>query len=361
MLAPRILLCPLFLMHRFILSRVLPLVLSALVAGVIGMNVSASTPPHVPHVDRVAFPDTTAELSWASRLVRLHSALTQIGAQPEDENVPQWVAAAFEDAQVLAAREGMLGNANFREMYAEVHRLHESYHGVVAPIELSRSELTSLRVVPLAFLASLDPALLVGIDLRKPFSEPEPEVAEVPLAHAVLTVPTSEEHAVSTQQQRMMRQYGGLRGMRNVSRAYFPMIERALLRLGVPDEMKYVAVVESSLDPNAVSEDGATGLWQFMPATGAMYGLSEEDLRSPSRSTIAAARHLERLGRMFNGDWQLAAAAYNGGDGRVLNAVNRVRNRLGRTPTYWEVSPLLPAETRTYVAKFIATARVMGG
>lgn len=303
--------------------------------------------------------DTTAEISWAGRLVRLHSALADIEAAQTGDEVARLVSDAFADAQFLARRHGMLENAAFREIYADVHRLYEIHNVVVAPRALSRRELTSLREVPFASLASVDPTLLIGVDLRQPLAEPGP-IEEFSIL-TVLTVPPSAEQLVFVQQQRMMRQYGGLLGMQHASRSYFPMIARALQTRGVPDVLKYVAVVESSLDPNAESEAGAIGLWQFMPATGAMYGLSEEDLRSPSRSTTAAVHHLHRLGVMFNGDWQLALAAYNGGDGRVLDAVNRVRGSLGRQPSFWEIYPYLPTETREYVAKFIATARVMGG
>jgi len=149
--------------------------------------------------------------------------------------------------------------------------------------------------------------------------------------------------------------------MQRTSCHYFPMITRALRQRGVPQELKYVAVIESSLDPSAESEAGAIGLWQFLPSTGEMYGLSEGDLYNPSRSTYAAARHLQRLGRMFNGDWQLALAAYNSGGGRVRAAVRQARRRLDRQPTFWDIYQFLPAETRNYVPKFIATARVMGG
>ncbi|MCH7975428.1 MAG: lytic transglycosylase domain-containing protein [Bacteroidetes bacterium] len=329
-----------------------------------GVNAEAAPngPAVEPAVEVVAPSDTTAELSWAGRLIRLYSTLAEIKARPTHDNVPGLVSKAFADAHLLARTPGMLQSASFRAMYVDVHRLYELHHTTVAPIALTRTELVTLRETQFATLATVDPTLLLGEDLRLPLVEPEPEPEEPGAAIPVaLRVPPHAESIVAAQQRRMMRQYGGLRGMQRTSRHYFPMITRALRQRGVPQELKYVAVIESSLDPSAESEAGAIGLWQFLPSTGEMYGLSEGDLYNPSRSTYAAARHLQRLGRMFNGDWQLALAAYNSGGGRVRAAVRQARRRLGRQPTFWDIYQFLPAETRNYVPKFIATARVMGG
>lgn len=349
-----------FFPARFNLYSVRRVLLSIPLLLVFGITSNASTPERV--IDGVVAlpPDTTADLSWAGRLIRLHSTLAEIGGQPGNEAASGLVAAAFEDARTLAQSPGMLESASFRSMYLNAHRLYEQHHYMVAPIALSGAELSVLRAAQFAQLASVDPTLLQGVDLRQPVVEQEPEREQESVIPSILRVPASAEAAVAAHQRRIMRQYGGFGGMRRASRGFFPMIARALRRRGVPAELKYVAVIESSLDPNAESGAGAIGLWQFMPETGAMYGLSEDDLRSPSRSTSAAAHHLQRLGTMFNGDWQLALAAYNSGGGRVRSAVRQARRRLGRQPTFWDIYHQLPAETRNYVPKFIATARVMG-
>ena len=347
---------------EFALSTVRQFVLCLALGSALGWGVNAEPAPNGPGVELVAISDTTVELSWADRLTRLHSTLAEIEARPAHDNVPRLVSEAFLDAHVLARMPGMLESRSFRAIYVDAHRLYELHHATVAPVALTRTELATLRETPLATLATIDPTLLLGEDLRQPLVEPEPEPEEPELAIPVaLRVPPYAERLVATQQRRLQRRYGGLRGMRRQSRHYFPMITRALRRRGVPQELKYITVIESSLDPNAESEAGAIGLWQFMPETGAMYGLSEDGLRSPSRSTSAAARHLQRLGQMFNGDWQLALAAYNSGGGRVRTAVRQAGRRLGRQPTFWDIYHYLPAETRNYVPKFIATARVMGG
>ncbi len=344
---------PLLILRRFVLC----LVLAGGVGGAVHAESFATRTPS----EATARPDTTGELSWVGRLVRLHSTLEHVNAHSTDADVPRLVSLAFADAQRLAKTPGLAESPVVRSMYLDAHRLYEQHYGTVAPIALTQAELTELRETQFAALAAYDISPLPDEEPRPTVLEPDAEVDPEATLLTVLSVPDSEERAVAAQEQHMIHRQGGLRGMQRVGRSYFPMITRALRRLGLPEELKYIAVIESSLDPNAESGAGAIGLWQFMPDTGAMYGLTEEDLRSPSRSTVAAALHLERLGVMFDGDWQLALAAYNGGDGRVLAAVRQARSQLGRQPTFWDIAPHLPSETRTYVAKFIATARVMGG
>jgi len=144
-------------------------------------------------------------------------------------------------------------------------------------------------------------------------------------------------------------------GLREV---YFPLFEEALAIYGVPPEMKYLAIVESALNPTAVSRAGARGLWQFMYGTGKMYGLESsafiEDRFDPRKASMAAARHLRDLYDRY-GDWFLALAAYNSGSGNVNRAIRRSRG--GKD--YWAIWRYLPAETRGYVPAFIAVNYIM--
>ncbi|RLD59173.1 MAG: lytic transglycosylase [Bacteroidetes bacterium] len=143
-----------------------------------------------------------------------------------------------------------------------------------------------------------------------------------------------------------------------LSELYFPLFEEQLDKHNMPLELKYLAVVESALNPTANSRASAKGLWQFMYATGKMYGLKSsslvEDRFDPIKSTDAACRHLQDLYDIY-GNWSLALAAYNSGAGNV----NRAIRRAGGVKNYWAVWPYLPRETRGYVPAFIAVVYIM--
>ena len=143
-----------------------------------------------------------------------------------------------------------------------------------------------------------------------------------------------------------------------LSKLYFPLFEEKFDGANVPLEMKYLAIVESALNPTAVSPAGAKGLWQFMYGTGKMYGLQStsfiEDRYDPYKATLAASRHLRDLYNIY-GDWFLALAAYNAGAGNVNKAIRRA----GGVKDYWVVWDYLPAETRGYVPAFIAVNYIM--
>lgn len=139
---------------------------------------------------------------------------------------------------------------------------------------------------------------------------------------------------------------------------YMPTFEEALESYGLPLELKYLPVIESALNPNAVSRVGATGLWQFMLATGKQYGLEVNSLvderRDPVRASYAAAHYLRDLYKIF-GDWNLVIAAYNCGPDNINKAIHRSN---GATD-YWQIYPYLPKETRGYVPAFIAANYIM--
>lgn len=138
-----------------------------------------------------------------------------------------------------------------------------------------------------------------------------------------------------------------------LSKFYFPHFEETFDKHGIPLEMKYLAVVESALNPRAKSPVGATGLWQFMYRTGLMYDLEVssyvDERMDPIKSTEAAAQYLNLLYAMFE-DWNLALAAYNSGPGNVNKAIRRS----GGNIDYWEIRRFLPRETAGYVPSFLA-------
>lgn len=147
--------------------------------------------------------------------------------------------------------------------------------------------------------------------------------------------------------------------MLGMSLYYMPIFEAALDRYGMPLELKYLPVIESALNPDAVSRAGATGLWQFMLPTATGEGLEVNSLvdqrRDPYTSSDAAARYLKKLYGIF-GDWSLAIAAYNCGPGNVSKAMRRAGSS---AKDFWAIYPYLPSETRGYVPAFIAANYIM--
>lgn len=158
------------------------------------------------------------------------------------------------------------------------------------------------------------------------------------------------------------RYSGRLRGsvsyMLGASNFYMPIFEQALETYNLPLELKYLPVIESALNPNAVSRVGATGLWQFMLETGKRYGLRVNTLvderRDPIKASYAAARYLRDLYNIFD-DWSLVIAAYNCGPNKVNQAIHRAKGAVD----YWQIYPYLPKETRGYVPAFIAANYIM--
>ncbi|MDX5421523.1 MAG: LysM peptidoglycan-binding domain-containing protein [Hymenobacteraceae bacterium] len=140
---------------------------------------------------------------------------------------------------------------------------------------------------------------------------------------------------------------------------YFPLFEKYLKKYDMPQELKYLSIVESGLNPKAKSHAGAVGLWQFMGATGKEYGLEQnqyiDERMDPEKSTDSALRFLRRLHKTY-GDWELAMAAYNCGPGNVNKAIRRAG---GGKKTFWEVFPYLPRETRSYVPSMTAVIYAM--
>lgn len=146
--------------------------------------------------------------------------------------------------------------------------------------------------------------------------------------------------------------------MLGLAQYYFPWMQAIFDKYNVPEELIYLTIIESGLNPLAVSKAGATGIWQFMYQTGKLYGLEVntfvDDRRDPYKATDAAARHLRDLYNMF-GDWGLAISAYNCGAGNVRKAIARS----GGKQTFWQVSPYLPRETQNYFPLYIGALYLM--
>ena len=176
-------------------------------------------------------------------------------------------------------------------------------------------------------------------------------------------IPSVMELAYNDIVQRFIDRYSGrlrysVSYMLGAANFYMPIFEEALDTYQLPLELKYLPIIESALNPKAVSHAGATGLWQFMLSSGKQYGLEINSLvderRDPVKSSYAAARMLRDLYRIF-GDWNLVIAAYNCGPENIKKAIHRANGE----KDYWKIYPYLPAETRGYVPAFIAANYIM--
>ena len=176
-------------------------------------------------------------------------------------------------------------------------------------------------------------------------------------------IPSVMELAYNDIVQRFIDRYSGrlrysVSYMLGAANFYMPIFEEALDTYQLPLELRYLPIIESALNPKAVSRVGATGLWQFMLSTGKQYGLEINSLvderRDPVKSSYAAARLLRDLYRIF-GDWNLVIAAYNCGPENIKKAIHRANGE----KDYWKLYPYLPGETRGYVPAFIAANYIM--
>ena len=193
--------------------------------------------------------------------------------------------------------------------------------------------------------------------LENPLFDDEEYVERLSKLPTIMEMPYNEvvRKMIDRYTNRGRQQVSYMLGLANF---YVPIFEEALESYGLPLELKYLPVIESGLNPKAVSRVGATGLWQFMLNTGKRYGLQVNSLvderKDPIRASFAAAQYLRDLYKIF-GDWNLVIAAYNCGPENV----NRAIHRSGGNKDYWEIYPYLPSETRGYVPAFIAANYVM--
>lgn len=171
------------------------------------------------------------------------------------------------------------------------------------------------------------------------------------------TVPLSYNEYVQNFIDALGKQKNRMGQMLGLSGYYFPIFEKALKAYNIPEEIKYLPIIESSMNPHAISKVGATGMWQFMFSTAKAYGLNmdnfEDERKDPIQASYAAAAYFRDAYDEL-GDWLLAIAAYNCGKGNVTRAIAKAGSR-----NFWEIRQFLPKETRDYVPAFIAAVYLM--
>lgn len=304
--------------------------------------------------------DTTTALGWARRVIGVREDVAAAEAELDPIARATAAASAFRNARALVTSPGARSDRAIRDLVLRAQALYEVHHGPADALDLAPDELAMLRGEALALAAAGDLATVDRVAQATAAAAHAARLAEVARraeGPAHLFYPVGSEAIVEAQADVVRRRFTRLTRR---TRRHFPAIEQTLRRRGLPTDLKYVAVIESALDPEAVSHAGAEGMWQFMPDTQADYGLDSLTVRDPAASTDAAARYLRSLGRMFKGDWQLALAAYNCGPGRVQRIARAYTAETGERATFWAIRDRLPQETQDYVPRFIAVAHALG-
>lgn len=297
--------------------------------------------------DRLPQGDSISDADLARRIARLYSVQAQLlNAEVEGDaaSYTSLLTGAMRDLRQLSIRPGVAEQTRFRELYRTILNEYETFRGPQPELALDQGEIYDLR-----------DAMYASLDLVR---DPLLEDVNLP-SNMMATFPMTLNRAVENQIRFYLRNNRHVATVRQRAETYFPMIEQILAEEGVPDELKYLAVIESALNPTARSWAGAAGMWQFIPSTGRHSGLvvtgDVDERLDPEKSTRAAARHLLELYAMF-GDWQLAIAGYNCNPAVIRREVARAEQRLGRTATFWDIWDNIPRETRGYIPSYIAVS-----
>lgn len=299
--------------------------------------------------------DSLTESQVLERLSRIYDYQARIlaaQARGDLDLAEDLLELAMTEIGTLARAEFMMERPRFRETYRSVVTEYERFYGVSADtLTLQFGEVFEVRADMFAALNDVNEPLLEDVSMP---------VVRTPVATVVpMTMNRLVEQSIAFLLRSPDRH---LYHWLSRAETYFPMIEQILEEEGVPDELKYLAMIESGLNPRARSWAQAGGMWQFITATGRAYGLEVngyvDERLDPEKATRAAARHLKDLHQMFGGDWQLALAGYNCSPARVKRAIARAEARLDRPATFWDIYDDIPKETRNYVPMFIAAALV---
>ena len=288
-------------------------------------------------------------LARIARIYRYQSDLLMAQSEGANFEAEALLDLAMTELATLVQQPNIMDRPRFRELYRTMVSEYERVYGPSDTLTLAYGEIFQLRADMFAALNEVDEPLLEDLAPR-------------PLTPMQTTVPMTMNRLVESSIAYLQRNPD--RHINNwMARAetYLPMIEQIFAEEGVPDELKYLAMIESGLNPRARSWAQAVGMWQFIAATGRAYDLQingwVDERMNPEKATRAAARHLRDLYKQY-GDWHIALAGYNCSPRCIKRAINQSKQKGVDTPTYWDIYPYLPRETRNYVPMFIATSLV---
>lgn len=283
------------------------------------------------------------------RIYEYQAELLAAKARGDERIVEDMLDISMSAVSALLTQPDILDDEQFQDLYRTVVTQHERYFGFSDSLAVERGDIYQVRDHMFSALNGQEGTSFERIELPElSFADTEVDMTiNDKVRNSIVFLLTDPDRHINNWLSR--------------SDTYFPMIEQILREEGVPDELKYLAMIESGLNPDARSWASAVGMWQFIRATGRAYGLNVngwvDERRNPEKATRAAAKHLKDLHRMF-GDWQLALAGYNYSPGKLRRHLRRAEARLGRKATFWDVYNNIPRETRNYVPMFIATSLV---
>jgi membrane-bound lytic murein transglycosylase D len=326
------------------------------------LSVAGAQPPRTLYIPGVntddyasASPTTLTEDEILLRIGRIYSyqaELLSAESSGDTERKRDILDLALTELSTLAQQPDLVEQARFRDLYRTIVTAYEEENGPIDSQNTQYGDIFQIRADIFAEMDDVESTDELAEESRDVTPNLGPVETVVPMPVNRL-VESSISYLLKTPEKHLFNWISR-------SHTYFPMIEQIFKEEGLPDEMKYLAMVESGLIPTAQSWASAGGMWQFIVATGRAYGLEVnewvDERRDPEKATRAAARHLKDLYEQFGNDWHLAMAGYNCSPARIRRAINRAENRLGRKATFWDIYNDIPRETRGYVPMYIAAA-----
>lgn len=298
-------------------------------------------------------PDSLTEAQLLARLARLYAFQAEVltaMAFGQEEDISHLLEGALTDLSELLKHQYVREEPRFMEIYQVLVSEYERQFGISDTLFLAYGDIFDTRSDVFTALEKVRNPLLE--DVFRP--ELQPLQTTVPM--------TMNRLVESTMQTLLKTPDRHLIHWLERADTYFPMIEQIFREEGMPDELKYLAMIESGLNPKARSWARAVGMWQFVAGTGRAYGLEinawVDDRMDPEKSTRAAAKHLKDLYARY-GDWHIAMAGYNCSPRCIRRAINRAKSDGHAVPTYWDMYRYLPRETRGYVPMYVATSFII--